>query len=87
MCVVKDNKEVVVKVLKVGLDMDLGGNVFGKNLKKVYEEGLIIMVDLDRVVGNVFCLKFQMGLFENLYVLFELVKKLVYFKEYKELVW
>ena len=81
----KDNKEAAVKALKAGLDMDLGGNAFGKNLKKAYEEGLITMADLDRAVGNVLRLKFQMGLFENPYVSPELAKKLVRSKEHKEL--
>lgn len=81
----KDNKEAAVKALKAGLDMDLGGNAFGKNLKKAYEESLITMADLDRAVGNVLRLKFQMGLFENPYVSPELAKKLVHSKEHKEL--
>lgn len=81
----KDNKEAAVKALKAGLDMDLGGNAFGKNLKKAYDEGLITMADLDRAVGNVLRLKFQMGLFENPYVSPELAKKLVHSKEHKEL--
>lgn len=81
----KDNKEAAVKALKAGLDMDLGGNAFGKKLKKAYEEGLITMADLDRAVGNVLRLKFQMGLFENPYVSPELAKKLVHSKEHKEL--
>lgn len=81
----KDTKESAVKALKAGLDMDLGGNAFGKNLKKAYEEGLITMADLDRAVGNVLRLKFQMGLFENPYVSPEVAKKLVRSKEHKEL--
>lgn len=43
------------------------------------------MADLDRAVGNVLRLKFQMGLFENPYVSPELAKKLVHSKEHKEL--
>ena len=54
-------------------------------MKKAYEEGLITMADLDRAVGNVLRLKFQMGLFENPYVSPELAKKLVHSKEHKEL--
>lgn len=81
----KDNKDAAVKALKAGLDMDLGGNAFGKNLKKAYEEGLITMSDLDRAVGNVLRLKFRMGLFENPYVSPEQAKKLVRSKEHKEL--
>lgn len=81
----KDNKEAAVKALKAGLDMDLGGNAFGKNLKNAYEEGLITMDDLNRAVSNVLRLKFQMGLFENPYVSPEDAKKLVRSQEHKEL--
>lgn len=81
----KDNKDAAVKALKAGLDMDLGGNAFGKNLKTAYKEGLITMADLDRAVSNVLRLKFQMGLFENPYVSPESAKKLVRSKKHKEL--
>lgn len=81
----KDNKDAAVKALKAGLDMDLGGNAFGKNLKTAYNEGLITMADLDGAVSNVLRLKFQMGLFENPYVSPKLAKKLVRSKEHKEL--
>lgn len=79
-----NNKEAAVKALKAGLDMDLGGNAFGKNLKNAYQEGLIDMHDLDRAVGNVLRLKFQMGLFENPYVSPEQAKKLVRSKAHRE---
>lgn len=81
----KDNKEAAVKALKAGLDMDLGGNAFGKNLKTAYEEGLITMTDIDRAVTNVLRLKFQMGLFENPYVSPDQAKKVVRSKQHKEL--
>ncbi len=81
----KDNKEAAVKALKAGLDMDLGGNAFGKNLKDAYEEGLISMQDIDRAAGNVLRLKFQMGLFENPYVSPEQAKAVVRSQAHKEL--
>lgn len=81
----KDNKDAAVKALKAGLDMDLGGNAFGKNLKTAYEEGLITMDDIDRAVGNVLRLKFRMGLFENPYVSPEEAKRLVRSPRHKEL--
>lgn len=81
----KDNKEAAVKALKAGLDMDLGGNAFGKNLKVAYEEGLVTMEDIDRAVSNVLRLKFQMGLFENPYVSPEEAKKQVRSPRHKEL--
>lgn len=81
----KDNKDAAVKALKAGLDMDLGGNAFGKNLKNAYEEGLITMDDLNRSVSNVLRLKFRMGLFENPYVSPEQAGKMVRSKEHKDL--
>ena len=83
--VAKDNKEAAVLALKAGLDMDLGGNAYGKNLKKAFEEGSITMEDLDRAVANVLRLKFRMGLFENPYVSPEQAKQLVRSKAHKEL--
>lgn len=59
--VAKDNKEAAVLALKAGLDMDLGGNAYGKNLQKALEEGAITMDDLNRAVANVLRLKFRMG--------------------------
>lgn len=81
----RDSKESAVKALKAGLDMDLGGNAFGNNLKKAYEEGLLSMDEIDRAVRNVLRLKFEMGLFEQPYVSPEQAKKLVRSKEHKEL--
>ena len=63
-----NNKEAAVLALKAGLDMDLGGGAFGKNLKKALDEGLITMADLDRAVANVLAMKFRLGLFDNPYV-------------------
>lgn len=83
--VAKDNKEAAVMALKAGLDMDLGGNAFGKNLKQALEEGAITLNDLDRAVGNVLRLKFRMGLFENPYVSPQLAKSTVRSKAHKEL--
>lgn len=83
--VAKDNKEAAVLALKAGLDMDLGGNAYGKNLKRALEEGAVTMEDLDRAVANVLRLKFRMGLFENPYVSPEQAKRLVRSRAHKEL--
>lgn len=81
----KDDKEAAAKSLTAGLDMDLGGNAFGNNLKTAYEEGKITIEELDRAVARVLRLKFQMGLFENPYVSPEQAKELVRSKEHKKL--
>ncbi|MDD4778449.1 MAG: glycoside hydrolase family 3 N-terminal domain-containing protein [Fermentimonas sp.] len=54
--------------LKAGVDADLGGNAYGRNLITALEEGLISMDDIDSAVSNILKLKFDMGLFENPYV-------------------
>lgn len=66
--VAKDNSEAAVLALKAGVDMDLGGNAYGNNLRQALAEGLIAEADLDRAVSNILRLKFRMGLFENPYV-------------------
>ena len=85
MRVAQDNKEAAVLALKAGLDMDLGGNAFGRNLKRALEEGEITEDDLNRAVANVLRLKFRLGLFENPYVSPALAKKLVRSEAHKEL--
>jgi beta-glucosidase len=66
--VAPDIKHAAAMALKSGLDMDLGGNAYGKNLEHALKEGLISSADLDSAVSNVLRLKFEMGLFENPYV-------------------
>ena len=66
--VARNHKEASALALKAGVDMDLGGNAYGKNLRQALKEGLIGMQDIDRAVANVLRLKFRMGLFENPYV-------------------
>ena len=64
----RDMQEGVSLALKAGLDMDLGGDAYGNNLKSALDDGQITMADLDRAVANVLRLKFNMGLFEYPYV-------------------
>ena len=64
----KDNADAAARSLKAGLDMDLGGDAYGNNLKKLLEDGNVSMNDIDRAVANVLRLKFEQGLFENPYV-------------------
>ncbi len=85
MGVAVDSKDAAVKALKAGLDMDLGGNAFGRNLKSAYEDGAVSMDDIDRAVANVLRLKFRMGLFENPYVSPDEAKKLVRSEKHKNL--
>ena len=80
-----NNKEGAVLALKAGLDMDLGGGAFGKNLKKALDEGLITMADLDRAVANVLAMKFNLGLFDNPYVQPKRAREVCRSAEHKQL--
>lgn len=80
-----NNKEAAVLALKAGLDMDLGGGAFGKNLKKALDEGLITMADLDRAVSNVLAMKFRLGLFDNPYVQPKRAREVCRSTEHKQL--
>lgn len=83
--VAKDNKEAAALALKAGVDMDLGGNAYGKNLQQALKEGAITIEDIDKAVANVLRLKFRMGLFENPYVSPDQAKQVVRSKVHKTL--
>lgn len=59
--------DAALMALNAGMDVDLGGQIY-KRLTKAAREGRLDMAALDRAVGRVLKLKFDMGLFENPYV-------------------
>ncbi|WP_298650445.1 glycoside hydrolase family 3 N-terminal domain-containing protein [uncultured Proteiniphilum sp.] len=61
-------KHAAAMALQAGVDADLGGNAYGRNLKQALEEGLVTIQDIDDAVANILRLKFEMGLFEDPYV-------------------
>ncbi|AKD02293.1 glycoside hydrolase family 3 N-terminal domain-containing protein [Pontibacter korlensis] len=54
--------------INAGLDADLSGYGYDKNLLEAVKAGLVSTDVLDRAVSRVLRLKFEMGLFENPYV-------------------
>ena len=54
--------------LKAGVDADLGGNAYGRNLSCFGRGACCNGRYLDTAVANILKLKFEMGLFENPYV-------------------
>ncbi|WP_022823839.1 glycoside hydrolase family 3 N-terminal domain-containing protein [Hymenobacter norwichensis] len=60
--------EAAALAINAGLDDDLSGYGFDKELLAAYNQKLVSMEVLDRAVGRVLRLKFEMGLFENPYV-------------------
>ena len=71
--------------LDAGVDADLGGNAYVRNLKQAYIEGLITMENIDTAVANILRLKFEMGLFENPYVEPSKAKQVVRNQKHKDL--
>ncbi len=59
--------EAGVMALKAGVDADLGGMTF-EHLEEALREGRLAMADIDRAVGRILRLKFEMGLFDNPFV-------------------
>ena len=53
--------------LKSGLDTDLGGNGFGKNLKKALEQKQVTVAEIDTALGRLLWAKYRLGLFQNPY--------------------
>lgn len=64
----RNSAQAAALALKAGLDMDLGGNAFGSNLKSELQRGNISETDLNRAVADVLRMKFRQGLFEDPYV-------------------
>lgn len=78
-------KEAASIALHAGVDVDLGGNAYGRNLEQALAEGLISAEELDSAVARVLRLKFEMGLFENPYVNPEKASQLVRNKQHTTL--
>ncbi|WP_321438283.1 glycoside hydrolase family 3 N-terminal domain-containing protein [uncultured Bacteroides sp.] len=78
-------KEAAVMALQAGVDVDLGGNAYGKNLEKAIQEKLISEDELNSAVSNVLRLKFEAGLFENPYVSPAEAAKIVRCEKHKSL--
>lgn len=83
--VATNTKEAAAMALQAGVDADLGGNAFGKNLSRALEEGLITLQEIDAAVSNILRLKFSMGLFENPYVDPTLATKRVRSENHKDI--
>lgn len=63
--------------LNAGVDVDLGGEDYGKNLYDALQSGLVDISDIDNAVRRVLDIKFRMGLFENPFVEAARVKNVV----------
>lgn len=67
-------EEAAIMALSAGVDVDLGGDAY-MNIMNAVNTGRISNAVLDASVARVLRLKFEMGLFENPYVVLEKAKK------------
>jgi len=65
--VAANNKEAAQLAIKAGSDMDMEGNCFVPNLKKLVEEGTVDVKLVDDAVRRVLRAKFLLGLFDDPY--------------------
>lgn len=64
----KDRKEVAVKAVNAGVDMEMVSGAFIENLEALVKEGKVSETAIDNAVRNILRLKFRLGLFDNPYV-------------------
>lgn len=63
-----DSKEVAMKAVNAGVDMEMVGNTFVKELPRLIKEGKVKEAEIDNAVRNILRIKYRLGLFENPYV-------------------
>ena len=63
----RDTAQAAKDAIEAGMDIDMSSNVYVKELAALVKNGTVSMDVLDRAVGEVLRLKFELGLFENPY--------------------
>lgn len=64
----KDRKEVAVKAVNAGVDMEMVSGAFIENLEALVKEGKVSESVIDNAVRSILRLKFRLDLFDNPYV-------------------
>ena len=62
-----DEREVAIKALTAGVDMEMVSESYQHHLKDLIESGMLAEKLLDEAVANILRVKFRLGLFENPY--------------------
>ncbi len=73
----EDKYQAGIQAIKAGIDMDMMGDVYQKNIPLLVKDGSISMRTLDEAVFRILKLKSDLGLFENPYVDPELERNLI----------
>ncbi len=85
---VANEEEAIISALSAGLDMqfyDYPHDVFRQTVVKAVKDGKLSEKDLDRAVGGVLRVKFELGLFDNPYTDEWLAAKVFRSKEHQKL--
>jgi Beta-glucosidase-related glycosidases len=60
-----DGKDAASKAINAGVDMEMASTTYSDNIKKLLEERIITMEQIDNSVKNILRVKFKLGLFDN----------------------
>jgi len=71
--------------LNAGVEMDLGGVAYTRNMEQAHTDSLISMSEIDDAVSRILRLKFEMGLFESPYVQPSRATEIIRSKEHNRL--
>ncbi len=61
------DRESALAAATAGVDMDMAGHVYDRNLAELVEQGVLDIAVIDAAVTNILRAKFRLGLFENPY--------------------
>lgn len=73
--IAEDEKDAGSQAVNAGLDMDMGTNIYSKNLEQLIKEGKVSMDTVDEAVRRILSVKVWLGLFENPYVPDEVIEQ------------
>jgi len=71
----EDDMDAGIQAAKAGMDMDMGTEIYVKNLKEAVENGSVSMEVIDEAVRRILSVKMWLGLFDHPYVTEEAMKR------------
>ena len=71
----EDDMDAGIQAAQAGMDMDMGTEIYVKNLKEAVESGKLSMEVIDEAVRRILSVKMWLGLFDHPYVTEEAMKR------------
>ena len=65
--VAEDERDSVYQAVTAGIDMEMAGGAYARQLESLVEDGLVPVEMIDGAVSNILRVKFELGLFERPY--------------------